>query len=281
MARKRKKRSGAGDDADKVAAPKPPPPIATQLGALLKQAGMTKPAVLRNVSHGPTTGKPASPRTMPPPSPEPAARVTARPPALQDELPTAPASARSASELRSLNDAYAGARPLAQKTQRIRAPVATPAAPLADDLARAGKRADDEDAIARARLSALVGGGVRFKVRSQDDFVEAVREGASPKLLSRVSGRGFSPEATLDLHGARAAEVAQRVSSFVRTHKRAGARYVLVITGKGLHSEGGVSALRQAAVEALTQGGAAPLVLVFATAHVEHGGTGALAVLLE
>ena len=75
--------------------------------------------------------------------------------------------------------------------------------------------------------------------------------------------------------------MARAVSEFVRKQQRKGTRYLLLITGKGQHSEGGVGVLRDAAVEALTHGGAAPSVLAFSSAHAAHGGTGALAILLQ
>jgi DNA-nicking Smr family endonuclease len=172
-----------------------------------------------------------------------------------------------------LNDAYAGARPLARKI--VGADTARPVRPkqLID-----ADRADE--AAARARLAALVAGGVRFKVMRQDEYVQGWRVDASPKLLTRLSGKAFAPDATLDLHGERAAKVADVLASFVRSHHRRGARSLLVIAGKGLHSESGVGVLRDAAVDALTQGLAAPLVVAFASAHANRGGSGALAVLL-
>jgi DNA-nicking Smr family endonuclease len=56
---------------------------------------------------------------------------------------------------------------------------------------------------------------------------------------------------------------------------------LLVIVGKGLHSEDGYGVLARAAVAALTQGVAAPLVLAVSSAHPKHGGSGALAVILK
>ena len=46
--------------------------------------------------------------------------------------------------------------------------------------------------------------------------------------------------------------------TFVRAQQRRGARHVCVVHGKGLHSESGVSVLRDHVVTALTEGGATP-----------------------
>jgi len=172
-----------------------------------------------------------------------------------------------------LNDAYAGARPLARKIAH-----GEPAPVVVRRQAAAADRADE--AAARARLAALVAGGVRFKIVHEDEFVQAWRLDASAKTAARLAGQAFTPEATLDLHGQRAAKVADLVAGFVRTHHRRGVRQLLIIAGKGLHSENGIGVLRDAAVDALTKGFAAPLVVAFASAHTNRGGSGALAVLL-
>ena len=131
------------------------------------------------------------------------------------------------------------------------------------------------------KRQALVSGGVRFNVHWDDGLVEGLRAGVSPKLLRRVTGAGFEPEATFDLHGLRRGEAVRAVHEFVREARRRGARYLLLIVGKGHHSEDGIGVLAEVAVEALTQGVAAPLVGAFASAHSRHGGRGALAVVLD
>jgi DNA-nicking Smr family endonuclease len=67
----------------------------------------------------------------------------------------------------------------------------------------------------------------------------------------------------------------------VRRQHRLGRRYVLIITGKGQHSDGGVGVLGEALAETLAGGGAAPFVLAFASAHAQHGGRGAVAVMFK
>jgi DNA-nicking Smr family endonuclease len=148
-------------------------------------------------------------------------------------------------------------------------------------LAQAQAQDRAEELSARARLAALVSEGVRFKIRREDDYVEALRADTSAKLLDRLCGKRFTPEATLDLHGLRVNQVGPAIERFVRMHQRRGARHVLLIVGKGLHSEDGVSMLGPAAIEALSSGLAAPWVVAFVTAHAVHGGNGALAVLLR
>lgn len=237
----------------------PPQDATTSLGSLLKAA---------NVSvQPPSSAKTKALRTLAPPGPESLRPVTKRPPG-----PTGSAGESGATELRLLNDAYAGARPLAPKPSRKLVPP-TP---------RKGASEQDraEELAARKRLAALVSGGVHFKVKRDDEFVQAYRSEASSKVVAKLSGKGFSAEATLDLHGERAAKVTDTVAAFVRLHHRRGARHLLIIVGKGLHSEDGTGVLLPALIDALTQGLCAPLVRGFATAHANLGGTGAVAVLL-
>jgi DNA-nicking Smr family endonuclease len=278
MPRKRKRAREAQQRAAETAAPKPAPQVATALGLVLKQAGVTTQATRATRATRATSAKtaPRSPTTLAPPGPPPPIPVTVPPKA------AAGANGLTTAELRMLNDAYDGAQPLIPRPARAK-PIAEREIgardPKRDAAANAQGRADE--LAARARLAALVSGGVRFKIRREDDCVEALRADTSPKLLARIQGKGFTPEASLDLHGLRAQQVEVAIERFVRTHHRRGARHLLLIVGKGLHSEEGVSVLAPAAVTALSQGLAAPWVIAFSTAHAVHGGTGALAVLLR
>jgi DNA-nicking Smr family endonuclease len=268
MSRKRK-RERAAQQADDAAKHAPAPSIGTALGAVLKQAGVT--LQLPRKVESKSEKRPVLAR-----DPEPAVRVTS------PARPGSSTAGLTTTELRMLNDAYEGARPLGQKRVRAK-PVAerevTARNPVRDAQVRAEVRS--EEFAARSRLAALVSEGVRFKLTREDDYVEGLRADTSPKLLARIQGRGFAPEAKLDLHGLRANQVEPAIERFVRMHQRRGARHVLVIVGKGLHSEDGTSVLAPAAIDALSHGLAAPWVVAFCTAHAVHGGGGALAVLLR
>jgi DNA-nicking Smr family endonuclease len=245
---RRHKKGHDGDATPAAGKPKPAPEATTSLGALFKAASIDKVVPAR------TPNKPQPPPPLPP------------------KVLTPREAPGSATELRLLNDAYAGARPLPRKNARH-----VVSRPLHSRVTQEEREAE---AAARKRLAALVAGGVHFKVRREDEFVEAWRSEASSKAVAKLSGKGFTPEATLDLHGERAARVSDVVATFVRTHHRRGARHLLIIVGKGLHSEDGVGVLLEALIEALTHGLAAPLVRGFASANALHGGTGAVAVLL-
>jgi DNA-nicking Smr family endonuclease len=254
MGRRRKAGRGGdteSEDPQKTAKLDAAAKATTSLGSLIKAAGITQ-------VKAPTK----SPRVLQPVAP--AGRAALASPARSAPSPVA--------ELRMLNDAYAGALPLARKEARQVAQ-----RPIATRVSEADREAE---LAARKRIAALVSGGVRFKIKREDEYVEGYRSEASSKLLGRLAGKGFTPEATLDLHGERVAKVSDVVAGFVRGHHRRGARHLLVIVGKGLHSHDGVGVLLPAVTDALTQGLAAPLVRAFTSAHPNHGGTGAIAVLL-
>jgi len=140
-----------------------------------------------------------------------------------------------------------------------------------------GRSAEDE---ARARLDELVAYDVTFRIELEGDFVRGSRIDAPPRLVRELARRTRASE-TLDLHGMSQREAREAVVSFVRKSHKLGLSILCIVHGKGQHSEGGVGVLRDAVVRTLTDSGAAPLVLAFATASDACGGTGALLVELK
>lgn len=107
----------------------------------------------------------------------------------------------------------------------------------------------------------------------------------SPQALDARTLRDLRRERTsidarIDLHGMRAAEAHRALSAFLRQAQKAGARIVLVVTGKGRSesgdplSERGV--LRRHTPMWLTDGELAAVVSGFSRAADAHGGDGAL-----
>jgi DNA-nicking Smr family endonuclease len=93
--------------------------------------------------------------------------------------------------------------------------------------------------------------------------------------------RGQLPiEAALDLHGHRQDDAHRALIGFVGAHQAAGRRLVLVVTGKGLRGDRSGVLRRQVPLWL----NAPPLrdkILAFDYARPEHGGTGALYILLK
>jgi DNA-nicking Smr family endonuclease len=96
--------------------------------------------------------------------------------------------------------------------------------------------------------------------------------------LDRLAAGRVRPDASLDLHGLHEDAAATTLERFLVAARGAGHRCVLVVTGKGLHSTGG-PILRHAVPDLLAVRLAAH-VRAFAPARPDHGGDGALYVLL-
>jgi DNA-nicking Smr family endonuclease len=174
----------------------------------------------------------------------------------------------STEEQNALERAFAGVQPL---TGRKRGGPS-------ETVKQANAIARDNETEARARLDALVGKSARIIVERQDEYVTGRRDNIAKPTLRRLAGSTVRPEATLDLHGERATDVPTLVNKFVRMQHKRGLRVLLIIHGKGNHSDGGLAVLGDKVATALSEGGAAPLVAAFSTAHSDHGGTGALVV---
>lgn len=144
----------------------------------------------------------------------------------------------------------------------------------------AERREDGRDEAARRARPDASRSRLRV-VRNEDGDVEGLREGAPPALLKELRNRKFRPQRKLDLHGLRSGEALAELEAFVAEQYERGARDVLVVHGKGLHSEHGIAVLRDTVVAALGDGPLAPYVQAFATAHGSLGGRGALAVRLR
>jgi DNA-nicking Smr family endonuclease len=95
--------------------------------------------------------------------------------------------------------------------------------------------------------------------------------------------RGRAPiDARLDLHGMTQAEAHAALAHFLRRSQHAGARFVLVITGKGARAGGaGGGVLRRQVPMWLGLAEFRDAVVGFEEAHMAHGGEGALYVRLR
>ncbi|HWM89032.1 MAG TPA: Smr/MutS family protein [Kofleriaceae bacterium] len=103
--------------------------------------------------------------------------------------------------------------------------------------------------------------------------------GVSRKTMRELASGRPPTEATLDLHRHTAQSARERLTRFLTESRAAGLRAVLVITGKGERSQG-PERLRDL-VPGWFSGPLAPAILAFTPARAEHGGAGALYVLLR
>jgi len=138
----------------------------------------------------------------------------------------------------------------------------------------------DLDAPARAQMRSLVSEGLRFESTDDGQRLEGRRVDVDPRELRRLRRGEHAIDGTLDLHGMSLTEAREAVSAFVRKRGSEGDRVVAIIHGKGSHSPRGVAVLRGEIGAWLSDGRAARHVMAFATAPDDHGGTGAVLVLL-
>ncbi len=113
---------------------------------------------------------------------------------------------------------------------------------------------------------------------------QSVPSGLDVKVRRRLARGRMAIDARLDLHGARQIEAHARLTRFIDRSRHKGHRCVLVITGKG-SSEGSFGAergvLRRLVPEWLRQMPLAPQIIGLEPAAPQHGGDGALYVLLR
>lgn len=138
-----------------------------------------------------------------------------------------------------------------------------------------------EDAEVLAALSDLVSGQGKFELTESDEYVEGMRVGLDPRLVTRLRRGEFSVQAHIDLHGLYQADAKEKLTQFIVESVQKGLRAVLVVHGRGLRSPGGQAVLKHAAAQWLSHGVMGGYVLAFTTAQAYDGGAGAMWVLLR
>jgi DNA-nicking Smr family endonuclease len=138
-----------------------------------------------------------------------------------------------------------------------------------------------EDAEVLAALSDLVSGQGKFELTESDEYVEGMRVGLDPRLVTRLRRGEFSVQAHIDLHGMYQADAKEKLTQFIVESVQKGLRAVLVVHGRGLRSPGGQGVLKHAAAQWLSHGVMGGYVLAFTTAQAYDGGAGAMWVLLR
>jgi DNA-nicking Smr family endonuclease len=139
----------------------------------------------------------------------------------------------------------------------------------------------DENAEALAELAQMVAGQGSFDFVGSDTAIEGSAPGIDARLLRSLRRGDFSLQGQLDLHGMTAAQAQEAVERFLSESRRAGKRCVLIVHGRGLNSPDQVPVLKQRLQGWLNQKRIGQMVLAFASARPQDGGTGALYVLLR
>ncbi len=121
-----------------------------------------------------------------------------------------------------------------------------------------------------------------LQVRFEEHYPESSNpeKNASARRLKQLKQGKLTPEASLDLHGLTREQVAPKVRFFLQDASYQGYRTLLVITGKGLHSEAGEPVLRIEVERFLAEDGK-KWVAEWCRAPKEYGGAGALVLFLR
>jgi len=99
-----------------------------------------------------------------------------------------------------------------------------------------------------------------------------------PKRERSLREGSFEIDARLDLHGMTQEEACEALEDFMQRTVKAGARHLLIITGKG---RGGEGVLRRHLPQWLGQLVEAKAILALRPAALRHGGDGAVYVILK
>ena len=154
--------------------------------------------------------------------------------------------------------------------QRVRLPPAPPG-PGAPH-----KRGGGQTASARAESEPLP-----FTVEQDGAAWTARANGIDRAFLKKLAAGTVAVEAKLDLHGQSRKEAQRALERFVSTADGAGARALLIVHGRGLHSGDEGPALRDTVRDFLVRGAFATRVLAAAAAPPSLGGAGATLVWLR
>ena len=111
-----------------------------------------------------------------------------------------------------------------------------------------------------------------------EDAVFFSRPGLSPKILRQLKRGKCQLDASIDLHGKTIDEARQSLIDFIQHCHHQNYRWLLVIHGKGLSSLQQKPILKNHVTAWLMQ---IPIVLAYSSATQQHGGTGAVAVLIK
>lgn len=207
----------------------------------------------------------------------------------RNRLPTGPGrnSKRAAWNNRALSGLRALARPLAPASERDSELAAKPPRRLSfrdlvEDiapLAEAELRSPPLSAVPAGQGRPLAG-AARLWVQETHGHLQARSVEVLPQLLVDLQRGKIPPRAQVDLHGFDAAQARQELNRAVSQCRSAGRACLLVVYGRGLHSDAGGPVLPDLVAQHLSEV-LAGSVLAFCTAPRRWGGLGALLVCLR
>ncbi|MCF8482983.1 MAG: Smr/MutS family protein [Rhodospirillum sp.] len=183
-------------------------------------------------------------------------------------------------------------RKLTSDEERLWREVARTVAPLRPGKATEEKEAKGDDPVKGETDRPPPGGASPARVLPTPDpkgkRLNALAELKSGHLVDmdgrtaiRLKRGRLEIDGRIDLHGMTQDSAHGALRTFIRRGHGMGWRCVLVITGKGQRAEGGIGVLRRAVPLWLNGTDLRPMILGFSPARPQHGGDGALYVMLK
>jgi DNA-nicking Smr family endonuclease len=204
----------------------------------------------------------------PPGAPKPALP----PPASKASAKPAPPPKKEKSDEDLLREGMRGVRPLSERErERVPRTKETPISPPRFD----------EDTEALAKLAALVDGQEPMTWEHSDEHSEWIAEDADPGILQRLVAGEFAWQGHIDLHGLTRDPARDAIVRFLASARVQGMRCVLVVHGRGHHSEDSKAVLKPLLQRWLQRAPLKEWVFAYATAKPVDGGAGAMYVLLR
>lgn len=265
MAKKNKKR-----DADEAA--KPDLPKFNGFNALAAGLGDMKAKIeadARVKAEEAAARKAAGQKPLPPP------------PAPRGPAPKPLTAAESREDELTFHRMMSGVTPLTNRESRVTVSGNARVEPAKVKPAEIIERAKQEAQSVLEHLHHLVDDAVRFEVSDDGKRVEGRRLDVPPNVVRELRRGVVAIDGRLDLHGLGAEDARTKLLEFLKAQRTRGERCVLVIHGKGEHSDRGVGILRGEISAWLSQGRAREHVAAFATAQPTDGGEGAVYVALR
>ncbi len=122
---------------------------------------------------------------------------------------------------------------------------------------------------------------IRFDIEEVNDYLSGNIHGLNPKTVRKLKNGLFPVEQTLDMHGLNAVQAYTRLLDVVHNCYRRKKRCLLALPGRGNNSPMGIGILREEIRTWLTKEPLCRVVLAFCTALPQHGGFGAVYILLR
>jgi DNA-nicking Smr family endonuclease len=160
-------------------------------------------------------------------------------------------------------------RPIKSKRRAARPKDETPGAPA--PKSKGGKPAAPVSAPPKPRAAPPA---------KPHDLTHGLSHGIDRRQAERFRKGKLPIEGKIDLHGRTQQDAHDDLLAFLKRAHAAGKRTVLVVTGKGMTTSK-IGILRQAVPRWLNEPGFRSLVLAFDYAEPQHGGEGALYVLIK